>query len=215
MPNPAALQQGVYYHIFNRGNNRENIFFEERNYRHFLQLYARHVEPVADTYAYCLLRNHFHLLVRIKREEEQGVQGGETFGDKKTFGVFNQTPKVFLSPSQQFSNFFNAYAKAINKAYERTGSLFERPFERIPVESDAHFMQLVVYIHHNPEKHGLVDDFRDWPYSSYHALVSARPTHLKRDAVLDWFGGPSGVARLHEAQLPEARLAPLLLEDFE
>jgi len=70
MTSPAAIQHGQVYHIYNRGNNRQDIFVEERNYRHFLQLYARYVEPVADTYAYCLLRNHFHFLVRIKDEEE-------------------------------------------------------------------------------------------------------------------------------------------------
>ena len=66
MANPAPLQHGRYYHIYNRGVNRENLFVEERNYRYFLQLYARHVEPIAYTYAYCLLRNHFHFLVQIK-----------------------------------------------------------------------------------------------------------------------------------------------------
>jgi putative transposase len=120
-----------------------------------------------------------------------------------------------LSPSQQFSNCFNAYAKAINKAYGRTGSLFERPFGRIAVTSDAYFAQLVVYIHRNPEKHGLVDDFCDWPYSSYHALVSSKPTHLQRDDVLDWFGGLPGPARLHEQEVAEGKIAPLLLEDFD
>ena len=56
----------LHYHIYNRGTNRENVFVEERNYRHFLQLYAKHIQPVAETYAYCLLKNHFHFLVRIK-----------------------------------------------------------------------------------------------------------------------------------------------------
>jgi putative transposase len=205
MPSPAALEYGIYYHISNRGNNREAILFEERNYRHFLHLYARYVEPVADTYAYCLLRNHFHLLVRIKSQDEQTPQ---------TFEVRNQTSKV-LSASQQFSNWFNAYAKAINKAYARSGGLFERPFGRIAVTSDAYFAQLVVYIHHNPQKHGLVDDFRDWPYSSYHALVSAKPTLLKRDDVLKWFGGASGLATLHQHEALERHIVPLLLEDFD
>lgn len=71
MTSPAALQYGQYYHIYNRGNNQENLFREERNYRYFLKLYASYIEPIADTYAYCLLRNHFHLLVRIKTVEEQ------------------------------------------------------------------------------------------------------------------------------------------------
>jgi REP element-mobilizing transposase RayT len=63
---PIPLQYGLTYHIYNRGNNRENIFIEERNYRCFLQLYLKYIEPIAWTFAYCLLRNHFHLLVRIK-----------------------------------------------------------------------------------------------------------------------------------------------------
>ena len=64
-----SLEPGQYYRIFNRGNNREKLFVEERNYRYFLELYAKHIMPVAETYAYCLLRNHFHILVRIQDQE--------------------------------------------------------------------------------------------------------------------------------------------------
>jgi REP element-mobilizing transposase RayT len=63
MVRPIPLEFGVHYHVFIRGNNRENLFFEERNYRHFLRLYAKYVLPLVDTYAYCLLPNHFHLLI--------------------------------------------------------------------------------------------------------------------------------------------------------
>ena len=66
----ATLQPGVYYHIYNRGNNRENLFLENRNYPYFLTLYEKHIEPIADTYAYCLMRNHFHLLVKIKETSQ-------------------------------------------------------------------------------------------------------------------------------------------------
>ena len=66
MTRPPPLKSGVFYHIYNRGTNREDIFVQERNYRYLLQLYARHIEPAAETYAYCLLKNHFHVLVRIK-----------------------------------------------------------------------------------------------------------------------------------------------------
>jgi len=206
MTSPSPLQYGQYYHIYNRGNNRENLFYEERNYRHFLRLYALHVEPVVDTYAYCLLRNHFHLLVRVKTEEEQ----------EQTFRV-SETLKVFkvLNPSRQFSNLFNAYAKAINKAYQRTGSLFQHPFGRIPVTSDAHFVHLIAYIHHNPQKHGLVDKFESWPYSSYHALLSTKPTRLKRDDVLAWFDGTATFQALHQQAANEAPIAPLIADDFD
>src|SRR5713101_3495855 len=101
------LQPGFYYHIYNRGNNREDLFREERNYRYFLRLYAKYTQPIADTFAYCLMRNHFHLLVRIK-ETSPLLESREV--------------------SQHFSNLFNAYAKAVNNAYGRTGSLFEERF---------------------------------------------------------------------------------------
>jgi hypothetical protein len=65
------LQYGRYYHIFNRGNNGEILFAERRNYRFFLQRYAQHIQPVAVTYAYCLLPNHFHFVIRTRTEEEQ------------------------------------------------------------------------------------------------------------------------------------------------
>jgi putative transposase len=190
MSNPIPLQRGQYYHIYNRGNNREGIFVEERNYRHFLRLYARHIEPVADTFAYCLLSNHFHLLVHVKDLED---------------------PSAVKEASQCFSNLFNAYAKGLNKAYDRTGALFQRPFGRIPVSSDAYFVRLVTYVHQNPEKHGLVDDFRSWAHSSYHTHLSDRPTRLQRDDVLAWFGGREGFRMAHDHPADMRSLASLVV----
>lgn len=203
MSSPPPLAYNTYYHIYNRGNNRENLFKEERNYRHFLKLYAKHIEPIADTFAYCLLPNHFHLLVRIKAAEE--IE--ETLKVLKTFRV--------LKPSQQFSNLFNAYTKAINNTYPRTGSLFEHPFGRKPVESDAYFTQLVIYIHQNPQRHGLIADFRDWPYSSYQAMLSAQATRLKRELVIGWFGGVPQLTQQHQVSINQAKIAPLIGEDFD
>ncbi|TEU12886.1 MAG: transposase [Anaerolineales bacterium] len=203
MPKPVPLQYGKYYHIFNRGNSQENIFIEERNYCYFLKLYARHIMPVADTYAYCLLRNHFHFLVRIKTVEEPDLTG---------FGNLSGLPR---KPSQPFSNLFNAYAKAFNKTYHRTGTLFQRPFGRIEVTSDSYFMQLVTYIHQNPQKHGFVSDFRTWPYSSYQALLSTKPTRLQRDDVLAWFQGVDHFEDVHRYEVDERKIAPLVPDDFD
>jgi REP element-mobilizing transposase RayT len=190
----AALQPGMYYHIYNRGNNRENLFIETRNYPYFLTLYEKHIEPIADTYAYCLMRNHFHLLLRIK----------ETSQVLKTCEV-----------SQKFSNFFNAYAKAINKGYGRTGSLFEERFGRIPVTNTSYFETLIFYIHFNPQKHCFVADFRDWHWSSYHALIGNDPTNLKRDEVQCLFGGIQGFEEFHRRKLDEKKLVPFIDKDFD
>lgn len=216
MPSPPPLAYDTYYHIYNRGNNRENLFKAERNYHHFLRLYGKHVGPVADTFAYCLLPNHFHLLVRIKTEEEIETEDQTRRPQAQTqTDSENVRGLKVLKPSQQFSNCFNAYTKAINRAYKRTGSLFEHPFERKRVDSDAYFAQLVIYIHQNPQRHDLIDDFRDWPYSSYHALFSTQATRLKRETVIDWFGGIQNIEAKHGDPINPAQIAPLIDEDFD
>ncbi len=164
---------------------------------YFLTLYEKHIEPIADTYAYCLMRNHFHLLVRIK----------ETSQVLKTCEVHN--------PSQGFANFFNAYAKAINKAYGRTGSLFEERFGRIPVTNTSYFENLIFYIHFNPQKHGFVVDFREWYWSSYHVLIWNGPTNLQRDEVQCLFGGVRGFEEFHRGRLDELKLTQLTDKDFD
>ena len=200
MARPIPLEYGGTYHIFNRGNNREDIFLEDANYRHFLDLYTHHVSPIVETYAYCLVRNHFHFLLRVRDEEDL-------------------TGLVDLSglprPSQRLSNLFNAYAKAVNRAYHRTGALFQRPFGRVEVTSDRHFQWLVVYIHRNPEKHRLVDRFDSWPYSSYRALVSLTPTRLSREEVLTRLGGREAFEWFHRAQIDEAQLGPIVDGDLD
>ena len=194
MPTPP-LQYGETYHIYNRGNIRENIFIEERNYRYFLKLYAKYVEQVADTFAYCLLRNHFHFLVRIR--EEQDCQSSKDWQS---------------SPGRAFSNLFSTYTKAINKAYQRTGSLFQKPFRRVLVTSDEHLFYIVTYIHLNPVKHGFIQDFREWPYSSYSTICSTNPTRLQRDQVLDWFNGRTGFEQTH-LQGANTSLISYLIQD--
>lgn len=103
-----------------------------------------------------------------------------------------------LNPSQQFSNHFNAYSKAFNNAYERIGSLFHNPFKRIQITSNKHLIQLVKYIHQNPQKHGPIDDFRLWPYSSCQELVLPGSTKLQRKDVYSWFGGLDEFAECHQ-----------------
>ena len=198
MTNPVPLQCGGYYHIYSRGNNHAAVFFEERNYAYLLKLYARHVAPVVDTFAYCLLGNHFHFLVRIK-------DAVDLTGFENLSGL----------PGQRVSNLLNAYAKAINQAYQRTGALFQRPFGRIAVNSDAYFLQLVAYIHQNPQKHGLVADFRTWPYSSSQALLSNQPTRLTRNEVLEWFGGSGQFEAFHARSIGGPDVVALVPEDFD
>ncbi len=181
------LEYGEYYHIYNRGINSCSIFKESSNYEHFLRLYDNYISPVADTFAWVLMGNHFHLLVRIKEECEIGFIPTD---DKA------KIPKQY-KPVNQFKHLFNAYAQAFNKQYKRTGGLFETPFERIVVESEEYFKELVMYIHYNPVKHGFCSHPNDYPWSSYGTCLSESPTKLKREMVLNWFGDREQFRLMH------------------
>jgi len=180
------IVQGNFYHIYNRGNNRENIFPQERNYAYFIDLWWKHISPIAETWTYCLLRNHFHAVVYIKDNADLS-------------GLDKKKPK---DPSQYFSNFFNAYSRGLNIATQRTGTLFERPFKRIPIDNENYLMRLIVYIHQNPQKHGFVIDFKDWDYSSYNSIIGNNPTRLQRDKVLQLFGSHEDFIRIHQEIQP-------------
>ena len=187
------LIQGEYYHIYNRGNNREDIFLEDKNYFYFLDLFKKYISPLADLYVYCLMKNHFHLLVKIK-------EAGKIELKHSTSEIVDKFEPEELQKhvSRSFSNFFNAYAKAINKMYNRTGSLFQERFRRKLINKESYFTEVTFYIHANPQRHGFTNDFRNYKHSSYQSLLSHLPSLLKRDEVMDWFGGKDSFAKYHE-----------------
>ena len=183
MPAPPKLEYDTIYHIWNRGVNRTNIFVEDENYRYFLRTYIKHIEPVAVTYAYCLQPNHFHLVVRTRPRPQRSSETSEVL-----------TP----SPSQAFSNFFNAYVRAFNRRNQRSGGLFEGRFGRKPVYDAGYLMRLITYVHQNPQLHGLIDDFRDWPYSSYGAYtIPGAKTRVRIAPMLKMFEGKENFIEMH------------------
>ncbi len=241
----SPLQPGVIYHIYNRGNNRETIFHTDGNYHYFLGKYAKYLTPVLDTYAYCLLPNHFHLAVRVKTRAEvvESQRAGRTSwpvdanrmepadlpGFENLEGLepdAHQTvPAGFRNleglndqdfgrlVSNQFRLCFMSYAKAFNKQYDRTGSLFQKNFKRLPIENTAYLENLILYIHANPQLHGIWDDYREWPHSSYPALLSDGSTRLQRSFALDLFNGRAGFVQAHQNYYQLKIMKHLMLED--
>jgi predicted helicase len=94
----VTLSPNNFYHIYNHANGNENLFRSGDNYSFFLKKYAVHISPIADTFAYCLLPNHFHILVQIKDKETL----------RKTFPKFETLEKLEKGISKQFSNFFSS-----------------------------------------------------------------------------------------------------------
>jgi putative transposase len=208
MTSPSPLLYDTYYHIYNRGVNGEDIFVQERNYDLFLRLFEKHLTPVCDLFAYCLLKNHFHISVkktlRVSSVDLYHAKPGET-ADLQAGQPRKPLGSQYVS--DQFSNFFNAFAKSINKAYGRTGSLFQHPFGRVPITTDRQFWNVIAYIHQNPQKHGFVKDFRDWKYSSYGVILTTngKPSLVNCNEVMKWFGTRDDYLSPHNQWVTDAQ----------
>jgi len=176
------LEPGCLYHVYNHAVGTENLFLSEQNYHFFLKRYRYFIEPVADTYAYCLMPNHFHFLVAIK--------GKIAVPDEIKY-------PVELYVSKQFANLFSSYTQAFNKDQSRTGSLFRSTFKRQHVDTDQYMTRIISYIHMNPIKHGFTTEVSNWKYSSYNALCSETETFLRRDKVMSWFGNLEEFKKAH------------------
>ncbi len=179
---------GDYYHIYNRGINSGTIFFQERNYNYFLSLLKKYTLDYVEVLAYCLLPNHFHLLVKIKETIIVTTNNGEIINDEAKVGEF---------VSEQFRRMFISYSQAINRQEKRTGSLFIRNFKRILLEDDDHLKYLFFYIHYNPAKHGISNNFKEYKFSSYEAYFSKKQTKVAKTHGLELFDGLEGFLNFH------------------
>jgi len=211
------LNPNTFYHIYNHANGSENLFREDKNYAYFLQLFQKHISPIADTYAYCLMPNHFHFLLKIKE-----VAVFQTFLKLRTFPKFGtlekfksleklnkhetlekfDTPESYLNLqrfiSKQFANCFSAYTQGFNKVYGRKGSLFLKNFKSKEVETDLYFTRLTNYIHFNPVAHGFTKDVKEWQYSSYHAFMENSNNNNVKEYTFKAFGGFTAFLNAHK-----------------
>ncbi|MBC7389403.1 MAG: hypothetical protein H7329_09355 [Opitutaceae bacterium] len=210
--NTEPLKADTFYHIYNRGINGENIFKTENNYRFFLNKYILHIEPIAKTYAYCLLANHFHLLICTRSEDEIYSNLNVNVDEVSNLINVKKDRTASFNISNQYAKLFNSYTQAINKSINRTGGLFETPFRRIEIKSDAYFSKLIWYIHQNPQQHGFVSDFRDYPHSSYHSHLQTKATRLQRDEVLKWFGDGEEYVKFHSHEVNSETIRDLKID---
>ncbi|WP_343697418.1 hypothetical protein [Flavobacterium sp.] len=175
------LEPDCFYHIYNRGINGGEVFRNDENYLFFMKQFLKYLNSVCDLYAYCLMPNHFHFLIRIKSQNDLLI-----FFEK----VNNRSLKKGLHSienltSKQFSKFISSYTQAYNKVYERHGSLFESPFKRKKIVSEKYLQNVVVYIHQNPID--IRKDFKNYKFSSYKTILSSLKTNLKRDEIIQYF----------------------------
>ena len=194
------LKPGQFYHIYNHGVADRDLFREQDNYEYFLKLYDKYITPVAETFAWVLMKNHFHLLVRIKEEEVSNLIPDRVRNPVRD-RVSNPVRDKPTNPSLQFSKLFNSYAQAFNKRFGLHGPLFERPFKRKRIESDHYLKEVILYIHNNPVHHGFCNHPVEYSWSSYLAIISVKPTNLKRNQVIGWFDCKANFVSMHDHKI--------------
>ena len=194
----APLEAGGFYHIYNRANSkRDQLFVNDGNYFFFLEKYVHYIRPFAETYAFCLIPNHFHFLIEVRAEDDIRKYLQEQESWKK---MLEAPVKNVLS--EAFRRFFICYAKSFNPTDMRQrGCLFQRPFNRVAIHSTYHFFTEVFYIHNNPVKHGLVSSIEEYPWSSYLPILYGPDQHtnwLCRDKMVEWFEGEEAFKFFHK-----------------
>lgn len=201
-----------YYHLYNHAVGDENLFREDDNYRYFLKQFAFYILPIAEVYAYCLMPNHFHLLIRIRDTKEIEVYRAARL---KSLGKPSKGSEPFegLSISkwisQQFGHLFNAYTQAYNKKYNRRGTLLCRSVKRKPITNEHYLTACIRYLHMNPIHHGFVASLESWKWSSYQALLSLHETQLSRETALSWFGNMENYIAVHHQRLDDTLMAEM------
>ncbi|MBI3300228.1 MAG: transposase [Elusimicrobia bacterium] len=145
---PRIFVPGSVMHVISRGNRRQTVFEAEDEWGKFMEKLKEELSlPVADLLAYCLIPNHFHLLIRIFEE----------------------------SISRAIQASLTSFAMRSNKAHDRVGHVFQGRFKAFPCHSDAHVQEVLRYIHRNPVRHGLVEKPSDWKWSSHNAYATGVP----------------------------------------
>jgi REP element-mobilizing transposase RayT len=189
MPDKPKIEfeSGCYYHIYNHGNSSDNLFEEKTNYYFFLKRLNYYIANVADLYAWCLMPNHFHILVRIK-EKHITPENIEIDPDHKMV-------------IEQFRHFFTSYSKAVNKKYNRRGTLFLRSFHRKKITDENYLRNVIRYIHMNPVSHNFTDKPCKWQHSSYNNVV-AYPNGTLNKEIISYFGDLKDFVESHQGALP-------------
>lgn len=182
------FESEYFYHVYNHARGNDRLFESDWDYKSFLSLVKKYVLPVTEIYAYCLMPNHFHFLVKNKP-----ITIPESFRKKDENSYY----------SHQWGSIQNTYTKKKNYRKRRRGGLFCQSINRNLIDSEEYLKMCVVYIHNNPVKHGHCFNPVAWTYSSYPAIISSRSTNIQRAEVLSLFETKDNFISYHSSNADE------------
>lgn len=193
--NEVQWELGCYYHLYNRGANRTSIFYDDADYLDFLRRLKKYTNLHQVTViAYCLMPNHYHILVRQDGDHKAGLV---------------------------VQHICNGYTQAFNCRHQRDGTLFQGRFQRLLVDKEEYLRHLCRYIHINPVKDGFAIQPDLWTYSNYRDWVGLRAGTLVDHAfIVEHFGSPAAYIKVVEGwplrkQMPKSLLEHLVKLEHE
>lgn len=178
------MTPGGIYHVFNHANGFEKLYREEDDFEMFMQKFRKQTSPFLDILAFCLMTNHYHILIHVKELSHFESHYPNKDPEKVT--------------SKAFSNAFNGYAQCFNRKYGRMGSLFMQNMKSKFVDTEIYFCKVVHYIHANPVHHGFTPKMEDWRHSSYPTYLKNKRSWMDTEFTLLHFGGHRSFCKYHQ-----------------
>lgn len=210
MPTPeefkAPFRYNQHYHVLFRSIDGVPLFKNDKERMFFLQKWNRFISIIAEVWAYCLLNNHTHFIIKTKTEEEVLTQLRQLNPEQITKAIdgYLKTPteEIFRSiMERQVNSFLVSYTNTYNNYIQRKGGLFQQPFRRLFINDEAHLQQAIICTHANAQKHGLVNHFSEHRWHSYYSVLNHDTDFINAAAVLEFFGGEQNFEQVHKQQI--------------
>jgi putative transposase len=208
MPTPEELKApfaaNCFYHIVCKSIDGLPLFDEPKDYWIFLERFKKFNDGFLDVWAYCLLFNHAHFIVKVKHTDAIRSYILQLLPENKTKSMnsflADITNELLIDAliERQMNSFLVSYANYINNKHNRKGGIFQKPFKRIQIKGDGHLQQAIVYVHANAQKHGIVNDFKQYEYTSYHESAN---NYIDSESMIDFFGGMEKYIQVHKDQV--------------
>jgi putative transposase len=181
----TKFKEGEFYHVYNRTVDKQPMFKNESNKQFFLTRLRFFLKDAISIYAYSLLENHFHFMIKVN-----------DLSDYRLKHAIYDSITTHTIVSKQFRRFFQSYSLTFNNQQNRCGTLFQTPFKRAWIHDHSYLFHLIYYIHTNAQKHGLVADFKNWKWSSYEEIMSDDNSAIQKE-IIGWFGNKTGYINFH------------------
>ncbi|MDR2084592.1 MAG: hypothetical protein LBP67_06325 [Bacteroidales bacterium] len=164
----VSLLKGLCYHIYNEGNNKQIIFRDDADKERFIKKFKLYMTPFVILESYSLMPNHFHIIMIVKKDFKNYTDRYINLDKVITrFKKKSSREEESIIIGELMRRFLMSYSKYYNSKYSLTGSLFRKNYRRILLETIEDIKRVIIFIHRNPQIHELINDFRDYTWSTY------------------------------------------------